>query len=170
MPNPLSSSLEQLRPIHMPDTIGYWPIAWGWWCVFGLVVLMLLGGGYWLWRHYQQGLPKRKALQLLADCEALYQVTSNEQQACATIVDILKRVALAYFSREEVAELYGETWVYFLQKTGKHLDFLAIKDMVVARPYMSASKDTLVDNHDNMNLFFRLARSWVAQRSKPCLY
>ncbi len=40
---------------------------------------------------------------------------------------ILKRVALAVFSREQVASLYGEDWVAFLNSTCSRSDFSEVR-------------------------------------------
>lgn len=166
-----SLTLEQLRPIHVPNPIGYWPLAWGWQLVLVLSVLMLMGVGYWTWQRYHQGLPKREALRLLTNYETTYQTTMNAQQASASLVELLKRVALVYFPREEVAELYGEPWVRFLQETSNNLNFLAIQDTIILCPYMLSKTDkgSSQDNH-NMVEFFHLTRLWIKQRSKPCLF
>ena len=48
-----------LRDLHLPDAIGWWPLAPGWWVVIALVAALL---GYILWRvykHWQFNAPRR---------------------------------------------------------------------------------------------------------------
>ena len=42
MPTDLTSILEQqLRSVHMPDAVSWWPLAIGWWILIGLTALLL---------------------------------------------------------------------------------------------------------------------------------
>ena len=52
-----------LRDIHLPDPIGWWPLAPGWWGVLGLV-LLIISGIFW-WRrkkHRRNSTPWQAAL------------------------------------------------------------------------------------------------------------
>lgn len=166
MPGLTQNTLEQLRPIHLPDPIGYWPIALGWQLLFILSILLLLSGLYVGWRYYHRGLAKREALRLLLACEQAHRLDPNTQRSCATIVDLLKRVALVYYPREQVADLYGDAWFDFLQKTSKKLDFSLARQGILIGPYLSTAQ---ADAH-SIDVFacIPLARQWIKQRRKPC--
>ena len=154
--------LQQLRDIHLPSAIGAWPLAPGWYVLLGLAVLIILMGFWWGWRVYRHGLAKREALNLLDHYERAYTEQSDTQQNSAAIADVLKRVALAYFPRERVAELHGQAWLNFLNDTGVKLDFFAEQDALLICPYQA--------NHVcDLKGLFRLARLWVKQRRIRCL-
>ena len=61
-----------LRDLHLPDAIGWWPPAPGWWVV---IALLAAGLGYLAWRaflRWQFNGPRRYALRQLARYEAEY--------------------------------------------------------------------------------------------------
>ena len=33
--------LEQLRDIHLPDAVSWWPIAWPWWLMLSLLIALI---------------------------------------------------------------------------------------------------------------------------------
>ena len=54
-----------LRDLHLPEPVGWWPLAWGWWI---LIALALAGIAYLLlraWRQWRANRPRRIALQQL---------------------------------------------------------------------------------------------------------
>ena len=154
--------LDQLRSIHLPDPIGVWPLAWGWLGVLLLAALILIGGVCAAWCWYWQGRAKREALRLLTICETQYRTEANSQQASATTTELLKRVALVYFPREQVAYLHGEAWMMFLQNTSKQIDVVAEQEALLMCPYQADFPHPLAG-------LFKVARAWIQQRSKPCL-
>ncbi|PJD92444.1 MAG: hypothetical protein CK424_05945 [Legionella sp.] len=157
-----SDILQQLRDIHLPPVPGIWPLAPGWYVLLGLVVLVLLLGSWYGWRQYRHGLAKRAGLKLLEGYANAYTPHVNTQQTSAAIVDVLKRVALAYFPRERVAQLHGQAWLTFLNDTSVHLDFFAEQNALLIAPYQSGYVCDLTR-------LLSLARLWIKQRRVTCL-
>ena len=105
-----------LRDLHLPDPVGWWPLAAGWW-----VVLVLLAAGLaWLaWRWYrawQFEAPRRHALRELARLEAEYLEHRNPVQLGKALSELLRRGMLAYAPRADMAGLTGEAWLAWLDK------------------------------------------------------
>jgi type II secretory pathway pseudopilin PulG len=111
-----SNQLAQLKDIHLPEPIGWWPLALGWYILIGLLLIALLGSLVWIYRYYQQGRAKRQALRMLKDYVQRYQQDNNHQLMSARLSELLRRVALAYFPRSQVASLEGEAWIAFLNQ------------------------------------------------------
>lgn len=157
-----TNELSQLRDIHLPTPVGWWPLAPGWYVLGLTVLLVFILSVYFLGRRYLNGRPRREALRLLDS----YQKTSEKQVSSALMAgrlsELLKRVALAYFPRETVASLQGEAWISFLNETGKGLDFTAVKKELIELPYQSATEADL-------QCLFRVARAWIQQRRGRCL-
>ena len=41
MPTDLTQILEEnLRGLHMPDSVSWWPLAWGWWALLSLIIVI----------------------------------------------------------------------------------------------------------------------------------
>ena len=117
--------LAQLRDIHLPEAIGWWPIAPGWYILAVLLIMMVSALVFFLRRHYLQGRVKRQALREWVMYHQEYQQEQHSQISAAKLSELLKRVALMYFPRNEVASLQGDAWIVFLNQTSKQLDFNA---------------------------------------------
>ena len=103
-----TNPLAQLKAIHAPADVSAWPLAWGWWVVIFLTVL-LIAGGVLLWRRYRSfTLAKRQAMQLVA------KIDTTSMDALTTLNQILKRVSRHYDSSVNTASLYGEEWTAYL--------------------------------------------------------
>ncbi|MBV7300137.1 DUF4381 domain-containing protein [Enterovibrio paralichthyis] len=103
MANSVSTPALPLADIHLQQAPGLWPLAWGWWLVIAAVLIALLLTVHWLrLRNYR----------LAARQEALSAL--NAATSVADINALLKRAALSYYPREQVAGLTGERWLAFL--------------------------------------------------------
>lgn len=105
-----------LRPLHLPDPVGWWPLAPGWWF---LIALLALGLGWLLWRawrRYQYNAPRRYALRTLAAVEAEYLSHRDPVRLGRQVSELLRRGMLAYAPRHEVAGLTGNAWLRWLDK------------------------------------------------------
>lgn len=105
-----------LRDLHLPEPIGWWPLAPGWWLVIALV-LFALG---WLllqaWRKHQFHAPRRYAIRELATLESEYLEHRNPVTLGQQLSELLRRAMMAYAPRHEVAGLTGEAWLEWLDK------------------------------------------------------
>jgi cbb3-type cytochrome oxidase subunit 3 len=156
------SPLEKLRDIQLPKPISCWPLAPGWYvlALVGLLFFILLI--YFIYRKHLQARAKRQALQLLKDYEQYYQAGGEIQVISAQISELLRRVALVYFPREQVASLSGEAWINFLNNTSKQCNFTALSDCLLTLPYQEKAPNI------NLNPLFENARKWIKNRGAPC--
>ncbi len=116
MPN-VPDPLQELRDVHLPDPISWWPPAFGWWMIIGLLLIV---GSLILWaRAYRQRTqPRRVALAQLEQVKQHYAAHADNQWAITQVSNLLRRYALAVFSRSQVAGLSGQSWLQFLDTTG----------------------------------------------------
>lgn len=112
---PAAESL-QLRDIHLPPDIGWWPPAAGWWIVAGLILLLSLLG-FLLYRYWQGRQLYRVAISELTNIKTAYAQHTNDQLLVQELSIWLRRVCLACYPREEVAGLTGQGWLAFLDQT-----------------------------------------------------
>ncbi|CDZ76004.1 hypothetical protein BN59_00268 [Legionella massiliensis] len=156
-----TQALAKLHDIHLPELIGWWPLAPGWYLLL-LIALLVLGLIiYWVHRSHKHRRAKLQALVLLQGYEQEYQDEANSQQSSMKVSELLRRVALAYYPREEVASLQGEAWLNFLTKTSKGIDFNTLSNYLLALPYQPSKPVDLGPLFDN-------ARRWIKQRGVPC--
>ena len=109
--------LQELRDVHLPDPISWWPPAFGWWMIF-VAVVVLVGLALWARAYYQRTRPRRVALIQLKHVKQHYEIHADDQWAITEVSHLLRRYALAVFSRSQVAGLSGQAWLRFLDSTG----------------------------------------------------
>jgi len=116
MPN-VPDPLQELRDVHMPHPISWWPPAFGWWMIIVMLV-MVVGLVLWARAHRRRTRPRRVALAQLKEVKQQYAVHSDDQWVITQLSNLLRRYALAVFSRSHVAGLSGQSWLKFLDNTG----------------------------------------------------
>ncbi|MCL1073286.1 DUF4381 domain-containing protein [Shewanella dokdonensis] len=107
-------ALSAMKDIRLPPEIGFWPPAPAILALFILALLSLIALSVWLYlRHQQkrrQQAPAKAALQLLS------QLDSEDPQLMLQLSALLKRCAISYGGREQVASLTGECWYQYLDQ------------------------------------------------------
>ena len=117
-----SDPLQELRDVHMPDPISWWPLAWGWWMVAGS--LIIVGGlALWAWLYRQRTQSRRAALVQLGRVKEQYATQADDHWAIVQLSHLVRRYALATFPRSQVAGLSGQAWLQFLDHTGQTNQF-----------------------------------------------
>jgi len=155
-------ALNNLRDIHLPPPISVWPPGLGYFILLGILfflVLLLIKRRQYL----RYTAPKREALAELARLEASYLQQPDPSQTAAAITLLLKRVALVYHPRLDVAHIHGEAWLQFLKKTSRHLDsnIDATGQILRETPFNPKADHPLEP-------LFLMARRWIKQRRKKC--
>lgn len=126
--------LNLLEPIPEPAAVSLWPqtVAWLW---IGVVLVLC---GTWLGRrwvlHRQANAYRRAALRGIA--------AAGEDPAA--LAEILRRTAISAFPRAQVAGLYGEEWLAFLDRAYGGTEFSDGRGRVFAvapyRPVVAATR------------------------------
>jgi hypothetical protein len=100
--------LNQLRDIHLPDAISYWPFAPGWYILFFLI---FIATPYLIWF-----LIKKRKLDLYKKTIFLALEKLGKEKNISQIATLLKRIAINRHGNK-VACLQGREWIAFLEKT-----------------------------------------------------
>jgi len=157
--------LNQLRDIHLPAPISWWPPALGWW-LLACLLFSLIGLGVWLFRLHRVERWRRVALAELAQLQRLHQVdAANTYDTVRSLSILLRRVALTRFPRLEVASLYGEAWLTFLDAAlGDEQPFQkGIGRALLAAPYMASVQ---VDAEELLKLAERWCKALPKNRKR----
>ncbi len=102
-----------LKDIHLPEPVGWWPPAPGWWLLMVLVpVLFLLG--WWLYKRITRRTALRTARRILSRIER--HAGQDDWQTVAELSVLLRRTAISCFPREQAASLTGQDWLHFLDR------------------------------------------------------
>lgn len=155
-------ALAQLKDIHLPPPVGYWPLAPGWYVLMAILFLLSFSLALVLYKRHLRALPKKRALALLDVYSAEYKKEANAQRTSAHISELLKRVALVYYPRSQVASIYGDAWIEFLNQTSKGIDFNSVKPLLLDAPFKSTQGV-------NLEPLIACAAQWIKQRKVPCL-
>ena len=113
----MNPDLEKLplRDIHLPDPIGWWPPAPGWWGILALLVTFILLT--LLTRHLiRRGRLKRSALETLNKLMEGYRKSEDGPGLARELSVLLRRTSLTLYPRQQVAALTGEQWLAFLDR------------------------------------------------------
>lgn len=121
--------LSELADIHLPDAVGLWPPAPGWWVLAALAILALV----LLYRRQLARLFLRRRLgSALRELDEAYRAfdAGNDRNADGLKMlhafnAILKRVALVHFSEPELPRLSGRAWLRFLDEKSGGTEFTA---------------------------------------------
>lgn len=108
--------LENLRDIHLPEPIGWWPPAPGWWMLAALIICTAIAVGIWLLRRARQRRYRKLALVQLQSLYKNWQQQHDDIAFAQATNRLLKQTALAAFPAENVAALSGADWLDFLDR------------------------------------------------------
>jgi len=100
-----------LADIHTPTAISLWPIAYGWWILAALLILTVILAVKIINKRRNKRIQRHYAL------DALNAINLQDFSAGQQINEVLKRAAMVYYSREQVASLTGKKWQIFLLHT-----------------------------------------------------
>lgn len=158
--------LSQLKDIHLPGPVSFWPPAPGWWILLLILVVALAF-------IYRKGIAalirRRKLARVLAELERSYE-TFREQslieekrnnaglEFLAEVNVLLKRVAQVRIPRSGAASLSGGEWLRFLDRQDGITAFsqgpgTPLADAIYRRNF-DADADAL----------YSLARGWIENR------
>jgi hypothetical protein len=100
--------LAALRGIHLPEPVGLWPLAPGWWIALFLLATAAIAAAVLL-RRRRTSLVRRA----LGELDALASRAADLQSLASGVSELLRRVALVRFGGG-VARLHGPAWPQFL--------------------------------------------------------
>ena len=151
-----ASVLQQLKDIHVPETVSPWPFAMGWWVVI-ITSLSILAFANFFMKYFDNYLIRRQFIKELKAIEKSYRQDKKANYALQKIARTLKRAALHYYPRQVVASLHGEAWLEFLTATSKNLKVQDCEKLFKYALYQSHYKEDI--SHG-----FVLAYQWINQQ------
>ena len=149
--------LQQLRDIHTPEPIGWWPPAPGWW-IFGVVILSLIAVSFLLTHRYYSKYRYRKvALKALQDSFSAVQGVDDNRTYLEAVSSLLRRVAIHAYGREKVSSLTGSKWLTFLDAAGNTDQFSKGVGSVLADGHYQLQPEI------NPHQIHALAQKWIKE-------
>lgn len=118
----IQAQLENLRDIRLPEPIGWWPLAPGWWMLLALICAVIFGT--LIWNMLRKRTARYLALRELA------QMDPADPGFAAALSILLRRVAIR--NDRAAGPLKDADWVAFL--TGRGMT-PALAEHLAAAPY-----------------------------------
>lgn len=152
--------LENLRDIHLPAPIGWWPPAPGWWVLALITIIAAIALGVWLTRHARQRRYRKFSLIQLHALHQIWQEQRDDIAFAQAINRLLKQTALAAFPATNVAALSGADWLDWLDRQLRKPRFTEPDVRALATLYLREPEPIAVDALKNAT------RYWI--RSHRC--
>lgn len=105
-----------LRDIHLPEPISWWPPAPGWWLALALILLII--AAVFIGRKIYQSRQLRRDISAeLERIKQQFQQTKNKAQLARSLSVLLRRANISYYPGSNIAGLTGEHWLNHLDRT-----------------------------------------------------
>ena len=136
----------QLRDIHLPVEVSWWPPAIGWWVVAALLLIAL----FLLFKRRRQtpAVSRRLVCEpALAELNRLEQEYADDPaQLIKEISVLLRRSAISLYGRHRVSGLSGAAWLAFLDQQSSRSEFDGrFHKMLTELPYREHSEVAAAD-------------------------
>ena len=109
-----------LKNLHLPDAIGWFPPAFGWWLLVVLIPLLLMFL-YWCYQRLTRKTSLKTAKRLL---NTIKNSTANNSEKLVELSALLRRVAISVAPRAQTASLTGQAWLAFLDSSLNDAPFI----------------------------------------------
>lgn len=129
-----TDSLTQLRDIHTPDAIGWWPLAPACYIIAALGIFSLLVLLYTLLKIIHRRKKYKQLNKMLADITLRYHVTSNKAETIAELAVFLRRLVITYYPEHAAAS--GQAWLQTLANITGNVEYTqGIGQLLISAPY-----------------------------------
>ncbi|MHA3916559.1 DUF4381 domain-containing protein [Halovulum sp. GXIMD14793] len=143
----IAAQLDQLRDIRLPEPIGWWPLASGWWLLIGAICVLILAALLW-------NMLRKRTARYLALRE-LEKLKANDTKTFATEISVLLR-RLAMRKDRSIGLLKGHDWTAHLTAKGMEL---SLADYLADAPYAPTP-----ENAPSSEVLRKAASQWIRRQ------
>lgn len=152
-----------LRDIHLPEPISWWPVAPGWWLLLASLIVILVFV-FLTKKHYSSKQLNREIKTELEQIKRQFKKSNNKLELAKSLSVLLRRASISLYSEKEVAGLTGDQWLAFLDKTQQeksssstHKFTTETGKALITAPYLPESNDFDFDT----NALIKLCEHWL---------
>lgn len=147
-----------LADIHLPETPGVWPLAWGWWLAIVLTLIAVAYLAMVIFKRRRQNVARREALNRLAVLKSPDDFNQLNL--------LLRQVAMSYHSRAEVAGLTGQPWLSFLDQHLEERDrgFISLSEVWQQGLFSPAPLEK-----EQFAMCYQQAKKWIRKANFHCM-
>jgi hypothetical protein len=148
-----------LKDIHLPESIGWYPPAMGWW-LLAIGLPLLVAFFYWLYKRLVRKSAIKTATKILVDLKQ--DVNKDNFQKLCELSILLRRAAISIFPRSEVASLTGQAWLDFLDRSMSGKPFSeGVGACLADAPYRKSTVNDI-----EMTELLSLCESWLKAQTR----
>jgi hypothetical protein len=155
----MTPTLLDLKDIHEPEAIGWWPPAIGWWLLaiaIPLLVVLLV----WLYKRLTRKTAIKTAGKILAQIKQ--DTDQDNHQKLSDLSVLIRRVAISVSPREKTAGLTGRQWLAFLDRSVTGMPFSeGVGRLLVDGPYRNTQPTEL-----EISQLITLCEDWLKAQTK----
>lgn len=147
-----------LKDLHLPEAIGWFPPAMGWWLVAVLIPLLIVFL-YWCYQRLTRKTAFKTAQKMLL---TIKDSSMDNKQKLAELSALLRRVTISVAPRAQTAGLTGQTWLVFLDSSLKNAPFSTGAGRCLAdAPYRQSAPTEL-----EISQLISLCEDWLKAQKK----
>lgn len=167
MNSPDPASLQNLNDIVLPEAVGWWPIASGWYYLLGLLLLGLAWFVYKALKDWNRNRYRRAALHQLQLLANGTQDAEKRDDSLRQLPVLLKRTALSVYPRSQLASLTGKNWHDFLNSKVSTASFTESQLDLMEKISYSVDSLNSIDTTTADELF-GACRHWLKHHKQAC--
>jgi len=158
MPTPAALDI---RDIHLPEPVSWWPVAPGWWLLIATMLLLLVFI-FIARKIYRSRQLKRDIASELENIKQRYLLSNDKSQLAKSLSVLLRRASITFYPATDIAGLTGERWLAYLDETGRHSANAAkfqseTGEVLLSAPYLPEDASLDFDAH----ALLHLCESWL---------
>jgi len=146
-----------LRDIHLPEAINWWPPAIGWWLLAILIPLSCFFL-FWLYKRITRKTALKTAKKLLLSIKQNNAL--DDKQKLVELSALLRRVVVSISPRSVAASLTGQEWLIYLDSSVKDNPFTTGAGQVLADAHYRNN----FDREQNISELIAICENWLASQ------
>lgn len=110
----------ELKDIHLPDAVSWWPPAIGWWLALITLVLIVLALVLMvkiMLKKLNQVSVRKRALKVFFSIKSSYKEQHDKTQLSQQLSQLLRQILLTSQPRSDVASATGKQWLALLNRS-----------------------------------------------------
>ena len=148
-----------LKDIHEPEAIGWWPPAIGWWLLAVFIPLLIIFL-VWLYKRLTRKTALKTANKILAQIRQ--DTTRDNRQKLCDLSILVRRVAISVSPRAKAAGLTGRQWLEYLDRSLKGMPFSqGVGQLLADAPYRKTPP-----TEAEVSQLLKLCEDWLKAQAK----
>jgi len=146
------ASLSNLHDIILPEAVGLFPLAEGWYILLLLFLTLLFHFALKQYGIYQKEQYRREAF------KELIELQQKNRENFMALLSLAKRVGLSAYGRANIAILDGDDWWDFMEEHSQAKVGSALRQEIQTLLY----QDTVTLNESTFDAVLNFVTEWIA--------